>query len=66
MATVTKSFDAGVAAATDEHSQRTSCRAVIHIGDSTSEGLVSSDYLPDPALRIEAQYARVGRHPPAL
>ncbi|HTZ64684.1 MAG TPA: acyltransferase family protein [Solirubrobacteraceae bacterium] len=60
MSTVTKSFDAGVAAATDEHSQRTSCRAVIHIGDSTSEGLISSDYLPDPAQRIEAQYARVG------
>ena len=60
MLTVTKSFNAGVAAATDEHSQRTSCRAVIHIGDSTSEGLVSSDYLPDPALRIETQYARVG------
>jgi peptidoglycan/LPS O-acetylase OafA/YrhL len=60
MSTVTKSFDAGVVAATDEHSQRTSCRAVIHIGDSTSEGLISSDYLPDPAQRIEAQYARVG------
>lgn len=41
-------------------SQRTSCRAVIHIGDSTSEGLTSSDYLPDPGQRIEAQYARVG------
>jgi GDSL-like Lipase/Acylhydrolase family len=58
--TVTKSFDAGAAAAADEHSRRSSCRAVIHIGDSTSEGLISSDYLPDPALRIEAQYARVG------
>lgn len=41
-------------------SQRTSCHAVIHIGDSTSEGLTSSDYLPDPKQRIEAQYARVG------
>ncbi len=60
MLTVTKSFDAGVVAAADEHSQSTSCKAVIHIGDSTSEGLISSDYLPDPALRIEAQYARVG------
>ncbi len=40
--------------------QRTSCRAVIHIGDSTSEGLTSSDYLPDPAQRMQAQYARVG------
>jgi peptidoglycan/LPS O-acetylase OafA/YrhL len=39
---------------------RSSCRAVIHIGDSTSEGLTSPDYLPDPRLRIEAQYDRVG------
>jgi peptidoglycan/LPS O-acetylase OafA/YrhL len=39
---------------------RTSCRSVVHIGDSTSEGLVSPDYLPDPAQRITARYARVG------
>jgi peptidoglycan/LPS O-acetylase OafA/YrhL/lysophospholipase L1-like esterase len=39
---------------------RTSCRAVAHLGDSTSEGLISSDYLPNPRLRISAQYARVG------
>jgi hypothetical protein len=37
-----------------------SCHAVVHIGDSTSEGLTSADYLPDPAQRIDAQYARVG------
>ncbi|MBV9819541.1 MAG: acyltransferase [Solirubrobacterales bacterium] len=36
------------------------CRSVVHIGDSTSEGLDSSDYLPDPAQRIPAQYHRVG------
>lgn len=42
---------------------RTSCRSVVHIGDSTSEGLISSQYLPDPRQRIPAQYARVGvRH----
>jgi peptidoglycan/LPS O-acetylase OafA/YrhL len=41
-------------------SARSSCRAVVHIGDSTSLGLTSSDYLPDPAQRITAQYARVG------
>jgi peptidoglycan/LPS O-acetylase OafA/YrhL len=41
-------------------STHTSCRAVAHFGDSTSEGLDSSDYLPDPAQRIGAQYARVG------
>ncbi len=38
----------------------TSCRAVVHIGDSTSEGLTSTSYLPDPSQRIDAQYARVG------
>jgi peptidoglycan/LPS O-acetylase OafA/YrhL len=39
---------------------RTSCRAVVHIGDSTSDGLISPDYLPNPRERIGAQYARVG------
>jgi peptidoglycan/LPS O-acetylase OafA/YrhL len=38
----------------------TSCNAVVHIGDSTSEGLVSENYLPDPKQRISAQYARAG------
>ena len=33
---------------------------MIHIGDSTSEGLTSSEYLPDPRQRMGAQYARVG------
>jgi peptidoglycan/LPS O-acetylase OafA/YrhL len=39
---------------------RTACRSVVHMGDSTSEGLISSDYLPDPANRIPARYAGVG------
>ena len=39
---------------------QTSCRAVAHIGDSTSEGLVSPDYLPHRAQRITARYAAVG------
>jgi peptidoglycan/LPS O-acetylase OafA/YrhL len=39
---------------------RTSCRAVVHIGDSTSDGLILPDYLPNPRQRIAAQYARVG------
>jgi len=39
---------------------RTSCRSVVHIGDSTSEGLISPDYLPNPAQRITARYAQVG------
>jgi peptidoglycan/LPS O-acetylase OafA/YrhL len=41
-------------------SLRTSCQAVTHIGDSTSEGLVSPEYLPHPAKRIAAQYHDVG------
>jgi peptidoglycan/LPS O-acetylase OafA/YrhL len=39
---------------------RTSCHAVVYIGDSTSEGMVMPNYLPDPARRLDAQYARVG------
>ncbi len=39
---------------------RTRCTQVVHIGDSTSESLVSPAYLPDPAQRLGAQYARVG------
>jgi peptidoglycan/LPS O-acetylase OafA/YrhL len=43
-----------------ELSTRSSCKAVIHIGDSTSEGLTSAEYLPLESQRIEAQYADVG------
>jgi peptidoglycan/LPS O-acetylase OafA/YrhL len=43
-----------------ESSTRSSCKAVIHIGDSTSEGLTSAEYLPLESERIEAQYADVG------
>jgi hypothetical protein len=39
---------------------RTSCTAVVHIGDSTSVGLMDPDFIDDPAQRIDAQYARVG------
>jgi len=38
---------------------RTSCTSVAHIGDSTSEGMVSADYLPR-RLRLAAQYENVG------
>jgi peptidoglycan/LPS O-acetylase OafA/YrhL/lysophospholipase L1-like esterase len=41
-------------------SKRSSCKAVVHIGDSTSEGLTSAEYLPLTTQRIEAQYADVG------
>jgi len=39
---------------------RTTCRAVVHIGDSTSDGLISPDYLPNRRERIGGQYAQVG------
>ena len=47
-------------AATQPGPPRTSCAAVVHIGDSTSVGLMSPDFIADPAQRIDAQYARVG------
>ncbi len=44
-------------------SRRTACRSVVHIGDSTSLGLTSPDYIPRRRERIEARYAQVGvRH----
>jgi peptidoglycan/LPS O-acetylase OafA/YrhL len=39
---------------------RTSCQSVVHIGDSTSDGLISAAYLPKKWERITAQYKRVG------
>ncbi len=44
----------------------TSCRSVVHIGDSTSVGMISPSYLADPADRIDAQYRRVGVTDPRL
>jgi hypothetical protein len=42
---------------------QTSCTSVAHIGDSTSVGMVSPTWLPDPAQRLAAQYRDVGvRH----
>ena len=39
---------------------RTACKQVVDIGDSTSASLISTNYLPDPAQRLGAQYAKVG------
>jgi len=41
-------------------SLRTSCSQVAHLGDSTSESLISAEYLPDPAQRLGAEYSKVG------
>ncbi len=44
----------------DSEPTRTACRSVAYIGDSTSLGLVSSEYLPNPNQRIDAQLTAVG------
>ena len=42
---------------------QTSCRSVVHVGDSTSVGLASAAYLPEARYRMSAQYRDVGiRH----
>jgi peptidoglycan/LPS O-acetylase OafA/YrhL len=43
-----------------EDSTKSQCKAVVHIGDSTSEGLDDSEYLPEEGQRIPARYAEVG------
>jgi lysophospholipase L1-like esterase len=49
-----------VAAALDEPHARTACRPVVYVGDSTSDGEVQADYVPDASSRLPAQLARVG------
>jgi peptidoglycan/LPS O-acetylase OafA/YrhL/lysophospholipase L1-like esterase len=39
---------------------RTSCRSVVHIGDSTSDGLISPAYIPSRSQRIAGRYAAAG------
>jgi hypothetical protein len=58
--TVTAAGPAATVAVLPTPPPRTSCNSVVHIGDSTSEGLISPDYLPVPADRITARYADVG------
>jgi peptidoglycan/LPS O-acetylase OafA/YrhL len=43
-----------------EDSTRSSCKAVVHIGDSTSEGLDDPEYLPNEQERIPNRYREVG------
>jgi peptidoglycan/LPS O-acetylase OafA/YrhL len=38
----------------------TACSSVVHVGDSTSIGLMDPNYLPSPRDRIDAQYRKVG------
>jgi peptidoglycan/LPS O-acetylase OafA/YrhL len=51
---------AGYVASLPEPKPRTSCTSVVHIGDSTSDGLVLPDYQPNPANRIPARYKEIG------
>jgi peptidoglycan/LPS O-acetylase OafA/YrhL len=39
---------------------KSSCQSVVYIGDSTSEGEISTDYIPNASLRLPAQLADVG------
>jgi peptidoglycan/LPS O-acetylase OafA/YrhL len=38
----------------------TACTSVVHVGDSTSIGLMDPNYLPNPRDRIDSQYRKVG------
>jgi peptidoglycan/LPS O-acetylase OafA/YrhL len=49
-----------VPALTTQTATRTSCRSAVYIGDSTSEGSTSPDYIPNPAQRLPQQLADVG------
>ncbi len=54
---------AHVRTAASPRNPQTSCTSVAHIGDSTSVGMVSPTWLPNPAQRLAAQYRDVGvRH----
>ena len=58
--TVAAAGPAATVAALPTPPPMSSCPEVVHIGDSTSEGLISADYEPNPANRITARYADVG------
>ncbi len=49
-----------VPALTTQTATRTSCRSAVYIGDSTSEGSISADYIPNPTQRLPAQLTDVG------
>jgi peptidoglycan/LPS O-acetylase OafA/YrhL len=39
---------------------RTQCRSLVYIGDSTSLGVISPDYLPNANQRVSGQFGNVG------
>jgi len=58
--TISHTSTAATSQASTAPEHGTSCTSVVHIGDSTSEGLVSPNYLPKRSERIEARYADQG------
>jgi peptidoglycan/LPS O-acetylase OafA/YrhL/lysophospholipase L1-like esterase len=58
--TISHTSTAATSPASTAPEHGTSCTSVVHIGDSTSEGLVSPNYLPKRSERIEARYADQG------
>lgn len=65
---VSEALEAGLhaLAAADDEPGMTSCTSVLHVGDSSSLGLISETSLPDPADRMPAQYQRVGVESPVM
>lgn len=61
---VNEALEAAIVASPSQDSERlkglTSCTSVLHIGDSSSMGLVNETSLPEPGDRIGAQYERIG------
>jgi hypothetical protein len=55
-----RGFASALRAAALVRDPRTSCTSVAHIGDSTSVGMISPQWLPDAAQRLGAQYRDVG------
>jgi hypothetical protein len=62
--TTTDPAPSGTTTSIDPTNLKSSCTDVVHVGDSTSIGLMSKDYLPNPSDRIDAQYKQFGvAHP---
>jgi hypothetical protein len=58
--TSTASVVKAAASTTSKAPSHTSCRSVVYIGDSTSDGEASPEYVPNAKLREPAQLAKVG------
>ncbi|HFG8935166.1 acyltransferase family protein [Corynebacterium striatum] len=54
------SADPSFAAPDPSQAGKTRCTTVIHVGDSTSIGMFSDDYISDPSLNAQVTYQNVG------